>query len=205
MNRKSDLSWHANSLVEAELPLRSYCLSVGGALLLLLLAADWVLPAPLPGRFTGSDPVLPPIRIHSDVKRPEAVIINTNQPGAVFADNEIAAALSQTPGGALVDGEQPPGLPGHSDVADSSRATAPTNLRLRESMAELGPTATDPTAPDRRRGEVSSAAEHKPTQSRKGKLRRSVRGPKLDSPVGWCHWSRERGSCLNAFSSPHVN
>ncbi|MCP3459578.1 hypothetical protein [Bradyrhizobium sp. CCGUVB23] len=205
MSRKSVLSRHASSLVEAELPLRSYFLSVGGALLLLLLAADWVLPAPLPGRFAESDPVLPPIRIHSDAKQPEAVIIDTNQPVAVFADNAIAAALSQTPGAAVVDAAQPPGLPGHTDVADSSRATAPTNLRLRESMAELRPPATHPTGPDRRRGELSSAAEHKPTQSRKGKPRRSVRGPKLDSAVGWCHWSRERGSCLNAFSSPHVN
>lgn len=40
MSRKSVLSRQA-SLVEPELPLRAYFLSVGAALLVLLLAADW--------------------------------------------------------------------------------------------------------------------------------------------------------------------
>ncbi len=70
MSRKSVLSRHANSLVEPELPLRAYFLSVGGALLLLLLAADWVPPAPVTSRLTDSHSALPPIRIHSELERP---------------------------------------------------------------------------------------------------------------------------------------
>ena len=205
MSRKSVLSRGASSLVEAELPLRSYCFSVGGALLLLLLAADWVLPAPLPGRFAGSDPVLPPIRIHSDVKRPEAVIIDTSRPVAVVADNMVAAELSQSQGIALVDAAKPRGLPEHTDVAESRRSTAPTNLRLRDSMAEPGPAATDPAGPAARRGEVSPAAERKPTQSWKAKRRRSVHASTLDRPVAWCISRRERGFCHDALTPPQIN
>ncbi|BBO10814.1 hypothetical protein TM102_22840 [Bradyrhizobium sp. TM102] len=52
--------------------MRAYFLSVGGALLLLLLAADWVLPAPLPSRLTDSHSALPPIRIHTELRGPVA-------------------------------------------------------------------------------------------------------------------------------------
>lgn len=76
MSRKSVLSRQA-SLVDPELPLRAYFLSVGAALLLLLLAADWALPAPLPNRLIDSHSALPPIRIHRELKGPEAVIIDT--------------------------------------------------------------------------------------------------------------------------------
>lgn len=99
MSRKSVLSRHANSLVEPELPLRAYFLSVGGALLLLLLAADWVPPAPLPSRLTDSHSALPPIRIHSDLKGPEAVVIDTTGFGLrpTTAAHDIDDAASQPP------------------------------------------------------------------------------------------------------------
>jgi hypothetical protein len=69
------LSRHASSIVEPELPLGAYFLSVGGALLLLLLAADWVLPAPVTRPLTDSHSALPPIRIHSEMRGPDAVVI----------------------------------------------------------------------------------------------------------------------------------
>lgn len=80
MSGKSVLSVRAGGSVESEIPLRGYLLSVGGALLLLLLAADWVLPAPLPSRLMESHSALPPIRIHSELRGPEAVVIDTNRP-----------------------------------------------------------------------------------------------------------------------------
>jgi hypothetical protein len=83
VSRKSVLSRHANSLVEPELPLRTYFLSVGGALLLLLLAADPGLPTPLPSPLTDSHSALPPIRIHTELKGPEAVIIDTSRFGVL--------------------------------------------------------------------------------------------------------------------------
>ena len=105
MSRKSVLSRRASSLVEPELPLRAYFLSVGGALLLLLLAADWVLPAPLPSRLTESHSAHPPIRIHSELKGPEAVVIDTSRFGLLptLPENESAAAPSQLPGSEIAD------------------------------------------------------------------------------------------------------
>ena len=75
MSRKSVLSMRAGGSVESEIPLLGYVLSVGGALLLLLFAADWVLPAPLPSQLMESHSAIPPIRIHSELKAPEAVVI----------------------------------------------------------------------------------------------------------------------------------
>lgn len=133
MSRKSVLSRHANSLVEPELPLRAYFLSVGGALLLLLLAVDWVLPAPLPSRLTDSHSALPPIRIHSDLKGPEAVVIDTTGFGLrpTTAAHDIADAASQPPESGVAD----------ATMRASRRQAASTDQRVRESLAQLRPTA----------------------------------------------------------------
>jgi hypothetical protein len=97
VSRKSFLSRPASSLVEPELPLRAYFLSVGGALLLLLLAANWVQPAALPSRLMDSHSALPPIRIHSELKGPEAVVIDTSGFGLLpmLPEDKSAAAPSQ--------------------------------------------------------------------------------------------------------------
>ena len=50
------------------------------------------LPAPSPGRFAEPDPALPPIRIHSAVKGPELVVIDTNQSLPAPSDKEIVVA-----------------------------------------------------------------------------------------------------------------
>lgn len=77
------------------LPLRSYFLTVGSALVCSLLATGWVLPAKLPDHFAGPDAVRPSIRIHSDLKGPERIVIDTNQLLPSSADREIAAATTQ--------------------------------------------------------------------------------------------------------------
>ncbi|KRR11586.1 hypothetical protein [Bradyrhizobium valentinum] len=68
------MSTRARGSVDTQIPLREYFLWVGGALLVLLFAADSLLPAP------------------SDLKGPEAVVIDTSQsdflpvrPGKEFA------------------------------------------------------------------------------------------------------------------------
>lgn len=93
------LSRNANSLVEPELPLRGYFLSVGSALFLLLLAADWVLPEPLPSRLRDSQSALPPIRIHSEMKKQDAVIFDTSGFGlrATTTVLDVAEAISRRP------------------------------------------------------------------------------------------------------------
>lgn len=65
-------------LIQAqELPLRRYFLFVGGGLLALLALMDAVLP---PAReSTASEPNFPVIRIHSEMKGPPAVVIDSSQ------------------------------------------------------------------------------------------------------------------------------
>ena len=63
--------------LDAEMPLRQYFLFVGGALLALLFVANWLVPAS--SERTVSAVKFPPIRIHSDRKGPEAVVIDTSK------------------------------------------------------------------------------------------------------------------------------
>jgi len=64
------------------MPLRSYILCVGGALLALLFAADALLPKPsTTGIVSGAEP--PQIRIRSERKGPEAIVFDTTQPTIV--------------------------------------------------------------------------------------------------------------------------
>ncbi|SFJ44837.1 hypothetical protein [Bradyrhizobium sp. Gha] len=92
MSRHSILAMRACRETEASLPLRGYFLSVGGALLCLLWAAGAILPAPSPGRLTEPDPARPPIRIHSAMKGPELVVIDTNQSLPAPSAKEIVLA-----------------------------------------------------------------------------------------------------------------
>lgn len=92
MSRRSVMSMHASRSNDTALPLRGYFLSVGGALLCLLWVTGWVLPPQLPSRFAEPDPARPPIRIHSDVKGPALVTIDTNQSPPTPSDKEIVVA-----------------------------------------------------------------------------------------------------------------
>lgn len=84
----------ASQPTDSALPLRGYFLSVGGALACLLLLANWLLPARLPTDPAEPDPALPPIRIHSDVRPPERVVIDTNQSLPAPSAKEIVVAHS---------------------------------------------------------------------------------------------------------------
>ena len=97
--------------IDSELPLKRYFLYVGGTLVTVLFAVDALMPRPANEIF-ASGPVLPRIRIHSEHKGPEAVIIDTNQP--VIAPLTAQAELQFTP-----------------------QNVAPANERIRESFAQL--------------------------------------------------------------------
>ncbi|MBR1165492.1 hypothetical protein [Bradyrhizobium liaoningense] len=90
MSRRSAMFMHARQPTGSALPLRGYFLSVGGALVCLLLLASWVLQPPT--HPAEPDPALPSIRIHSDVKPPERVVIDTNQSLPGPSDKEIVVA-----------------------------------------------------------------------------------------------------------------
>ena len=80
VSTRSVLSMPARGSVDSRIPLRHYFLWVGGALLVLLFAADSLIPAPLPSKLIESHFARPPIRIISDRRVPEAVVIDTSQP-----------------------------------------------------------------------------------------------------------------------------
>ncbi|MBP0113416.1 MULTISPECIES: hypothetical protein [Bradyrhizobium] len=98
MSRRSAMFMRARQPIDSALPLRGYFLSVGGMLVCLLWLANWSLPAQLSGRFSEPDPARPPIRIHSDVKPPERVVIDTNQSLPAPSDKEIVVAHSPVAG-----------------------------------------------------------------------------------------------------------
>jgi hypothetical protein len=114
------------------MPWRGYFLWIGGVLLLLLLVTDGWLPrtassATLTARFN-----FPPIRIHSNVKGREAVVIVTTQPSQPPASGpEVAAA----------EGSPSPS-PESGDLLDQSTFVS----TLQHAAADSGPSAPAPAA-----------------------------------------------------------
>jgi hypothetical protein len=180
------LSRSASGLVEPELPLRGYFLWVGGSLLLLLLAADRTLPAPAPSRHTGSHSPLPLIRIHSDTKGPEAVVIDTSGFGlrARLAEHDIAA-------------EPPSRLPEIAFESSDGSPTQPTDLRLRQSLAQSQPNVHDHAGETANQGDIA-ARERKHARAQPVK-RRPTLHPAFGNSLGGCGSSiRERRHCRYA-------
>jgi len=68
-------SIHQHGLINVEIPLRRYFLLVGGALLVALFAVDAITPRQPAFESGNPGPRLPRIRIHSELKGPEAVVI----------------------------------------------------------------------------------------------------------------------------------
>ena len=78
VRQPSGRQMQAQGMTTHDLPLRGYFLFVGGGFLALLFLLDAVLPPP--ARETGaSGPYFPVIRIHSELKKPPAVVIDTSQ------------------------------------------------------------------------------------------------------------------------------
>jgi hypothetical protein len=199
VRRRSVLSIRAGGSVDSVLPLRGYLLSVGGALLCLLFAADWVLPAPLPSRFSESGTALPPIRIHSDVKRPESVVINTNEPLPAPADKEVIVASAQLQSFDPPAAAEEPASPTPVDHGDTRPATL-TAQHLHESLAQ----SVADQAPGLSHREAASERRHKSSHARSGKLPRSAGHSRPDGKFGWCG-AANRGACSDAFMPFRAN
>jgi hypothetical protein len=102
------------------MPLLRYFAFVGGALLMLLLISDAVLPqVPLPGAVRSASD-LPVVRIHSERKWPERVVIDTTIPLPAASTIKIAKA------------EVAPPSPPQPGVSDAS-----AKARMREAFAQL--------------------------------------------------------------------
>jgi hypothetical protein len=187
VSRKSALSMRARGLVDSQIPLRGYFLWVGGALLALLFAAEPLLPAPLPSKLIVSHSTLPPIRITSELKGPEAVVIDTSQPGflPVLLDKEIAAAPSQLLSSDLADAvRQPP--PTLSERVDGSEGSLAISTHVRETLAQLDPEVPKQAGSGKRRSGLVSKPQRNFTQTRFEKRRRSARYRSFDTTLEWC-------------------
>jgi hypothetical protein len=123
---------------DSEMPLQRYFLFAGGALLTLLLTANWLVPVPVSNELTKSDVNLPPIRIHSELKGPAAVVIDTGQSGiGPIAAQRIVVSPEVVPSeSALVTAEAQPyaGLASH--VATARLAVNSNEQRTSESQRQ---------------------------------------------------------------------
>ena len=200
MSRRSVLSTRARGSVDSQIPLRDYFLWVGGALLVLLFAADSLLPARPPSKLIESHFTLPPIRITSELKGPEAVVIDTSQPGflPMLPDKEIAAAPSQLLSSDVADAVRQPPL-SFSEQADASDESPPIPTHVRETLAQLDPGVSDQAGSSRSQFGLAS-------KTRPEKRRRSARQPSFDTTLEWCDsLSHGQDSCRYAITHPRTH
>src|SRR5262245_35286753 len=105
------------------MPLLRYFFYVGGILLGLIMISNFVLPqAPLPSTLTSATE-LPPVRIHSDRKLPERVVLDTSstisiKPVPMLAPVAVAQSAAAEP-------------------APAAAAEIPPKARVREAFAQL--------------------------------------------------------------------
>jgi hypothetical protein len=151
-------------------------------LLVLLFAANSLLSAPLPSKLIVSHFKLPPIRITSELKGPEAVVIDTSQPTfrLVLPSKEIATASSPPLSSDVADAaRQPPAsLPERADASDGNPAIS---TRVRETLAQLVPGASDQAASSRRQFGLAPESPRNFAQIRSEKRRRSARHRGFDT------------------------
>ena len=111
------------------MPLLRYFLYVGASLLGLLLITNVALtPVPLPGTLTSATD-LPPVRIHSERKLPEAVVFDTHS-------TVSSAPIAMLPAPATVAQAVAPAQPAAAVTEISPKA------RVREAFAQLPDAAT---------------------------------------------------------------
>lgn len=126
---------------DSAMPWRGYFLSIGGVLLLLLFVADGWMPRRADGGVLVSRLVFPPIRIRSDVKGPEAVVIDTSRTGlsavsvTETAAVDFSAPTSPESGGSL--DQSAASMPLQQAAADSSPSTSVPGTATREAFAQL--------------------------------------------------------------------
>jgi hypothetical protein len=82
----------AHAQLNSEMPLRQYFLFVGGSLLTLLFAANWLMPTPASNERVNSEPKLPAIRIHSQLRGPDAVVIEASNSTIGVAAPQVVVA-----------------------------------------------------------------------------------------------------------------
>jgi hypothetical protein len=179
VSTRSALSTRARGTVDSQIPLRHYFLWVGGTLLVLLFAADSLLSPSPPSKLIESHFKRPLIRITSDLKRPEAVIIDTSQPtfSPMLPGKEIAAAPSPPLSSDVADAVGQPPLP-FFERADARDGNPAISSRVREMLAQLGQGAFDQAGSSKRQFGLSPPSF---AQTRSEKRQRSARHRNFDT------------------------
>lgn len=154
------------------MPIFRYFVFVGGALLALLFAADFVFPAaPVAQVVAAAGNDQPLIRIRSNRHLPERVVLDTSQP--------IAAPAVKT---AAVAGSQPPVQEGASPAfAEMSAKT-----RVRETFAQFTPAKAETSAARKSEAAQSQVpqAQASPVQAQpKRKIVRTQPAPQPGRPM----------------------
>jgi hypothetical protein len=204
VSRISALSMRARASADAQAPVRGYFLWVGGALLALLFATDSLLPAPLPSKLIVSHATHPPIRITSELKGPEAVVIDTSYPGFVpfLPDREIAAAPAPLSSDMADAVPQPP--PSSSEQVDASDESPAISTHIRETLAQLASGVPYPAVSSGRRGRLASKRKRHLAQIRSEKRRQSAPQPDFDTTPDWFTEPRPSLSPIRHHARTHT-
>lgn len=156
------------------MPVLRYFIFVGAGLLALLFAVDLVLPQQ-PGvqpAVVASTGDVPLIRIHSERKLPERVVLDTSQPTIVPSTVKTAAVVAP---------QQPQGQVSQA-LAELSAKT-----RVRETFAQFVPAEHKPGAVIARRGQAPAATstegEPQPVPHPKRKVARARPMPPPGRPM----------------------
>lgn len=148
------------------MPIFRYFIFVGGALLALMFAADFVLPAsPVAQAVATAGNDQPVIRIRSDRHLPERVVLDTSQP-MLAAPAVTAAAVAQQP------------VP--ADVLAQMSAKS----RVRETFAQFTPGASKADAASVKRTDARPQAQAQAPQVQpKRKVARTHPAPQYGRPM----------------------
>ena len=171
MRRGAITSVRGYTQQEAAMPWCGYIIWVSGALLLLLFAIDGLIPRTTLSEQPRVEVELPPIRIRSEAKGPEAVVIDTDHATMQAAPDRQVAILEPatlpTSGSESQFGQAVAQATDQQAVKAGVPAVAPARTDL-EAFAQLGqpgrPALSKPrtarSSPPRRKGHVEEARQH---------------------------------------------
>jgi hypothetical protein len=123
---------------ESVVPWRGYVLWVGGTLLVLFFAADALMPPPAASRYFSATAKMPTIRIHSELKGPEAVAIDTSGFVRPERRNEQVDASEQNAfSSAAIELRATPPVLEQTEASGSASASPVADVR--DTFAQLAP------------------------------------------------------------------
>ena len=150
MSRRSAQWVRAAQWQRSELPLKGYFMWVGSALLVLLVAANWLLPTPAPNPLISSRVSLPPIRIYSEPRAPDEIAADVSS-AIIPPQSEDPQAGPSSPDAHSAETttmqSPPPSRP--SETQERRRpASDRRDLNARQAFAQFAPRRPEPTARD---------------------------------------------------------